>query len=449
MTRLTATLALLFLSSVRAGLLTLSEAEHAASTTGFAVRSAHFARRTADWAFWNAAGGYLPTARFASTYLRMDKQTVEGANFLTDQFSSFGPPLTDQQQARSGFGIYEESWKHEFSFSQPISNGGAEVFGIAVARHSRAAADYQAEATRQQAIFDTRKAYLEALAARERTALAVQTLAWATRNLAGSRTRNQTGAVPATDVLQWEAEVASKEGAVLQAGAYERFALLSLYQVMGVPVARADTSAQLQPFEQFELWYRQGPAQIETALDSSPVLQSVQEYTTVARIGKRMAAGQFAPGLNAFASYGWPTWDEFVPPPNTEGWTVGVSATVPLFNGTRTLTGYRKAVNEYRQAVVDEQNTANQLAVNLERILSFYRASFGVTDAARRQHEVMARQLEIMEQRYETGLVNQSQLLEADLRARSARLGYVQALLDCIMLETEYRMATGTLETHQ
>ncbi len=439
-------------TAAHAGLLTLAEAEHAAVTTGFAVRAAHFAQRSAEWGLWNAAGGYLPTASFSSTYMRMDKETVEGANFLTDMFSALGPAapvITDQQQARSGFGVYEESWKHSFTFGQSLSNGGAEVFGIAMARHARTAAELQSEAARQQAIYDTRKAYLDALAARERTALSVQTLAWVTENLATARIRHEAGTVPVTDVLQWEAEAAAKEGDVLQAQAFEHFALLTLFQAMGTPVSRADTTVQLQPFDHFEQWYRRGPAAVDGTPDSNPVLRSVQEFTTVARIGKRMAAGRLAPGLNAFASYGWPSWKEFVPPGSTESWTVGLSATVPLFNGTRTVSGYEQALNDYRAAVVDEQNTTNRLAVNLERVRSFYRAAFGSVDAAKRQHGLMEKQLEIMQQRYEAGMVNQSQLLEVELGMRSARMGYIQALVDCLLLETEYRLATGSLETQQ
>ena len=61
----------------------------------------------------------------------------------------------------------------------------------------------------------------------------------------------------------------------------------------------------------------------------------------------------------------------------------------------------------------------------------------------------MDRQLDIMQKRYDGGLVNQSQLLEVSLGAKLTRIGYIQKLIECLLYEAEYYKNVGKLEVTQ
>ncbi len=443
---------LLLSTVVGAEVLTLAEVEHAAVTTGYEMRSQHFKVRAKEWEKRNALANYLPSIEYNATYMRMDPESYNASKDMMQMFGGGGsatggaPQMTEAELARSPFAVYERSLKHELELNQPITNGGRELFAISIARNTMDAVRHEREATRQQALHDARKAYFDALSARERTTVAHQTLAWNKRNLAKARVRHETGAIPITDVLQWEADVAQKEGELLEARATERFMLLTLYQTMGIPPHEADTTVELQPLETYEAWYDRGPAVLEGTVDSNPTYRSVQSYTEVSKGAANVALGEMLPSINAFVNYGWPAYDDFLPPENTRSWTVGLVATVPLFKGFRGLTGWRKAKDEYRQAVVDEQKVANQLTVNLDRIAAFYRAAYGKVAASRKQSDLMKKQLEIMQQRYDAGLVNQSQLLEVELGVRQTRIAYIMALFECLMYEAEYKQNVGNLE---
>lgn len=459
---------------MHAEVLTLGKAEHAAATTGFATRARHFEERTKEWEKWNAVAGYLPTVDYQLTYLRMDRDNVEAIQSATSGFGDilipndirldtleravFGDtlpsmlytappqPQSDAAEASSPFAAFERSWKHEFKINQPITNGGLEVMAIGIANHTKKAIELQQEAGRQQAIYGARKAYFDALSARERTLVAQQTLAWNQRNLEKARVRQDAGAIPITDVLQWEADVAEKEGELQEARAVARLMVLNLHQAMGVPLGKADTLVALQPLEVFEAWYDRGMAQTEASVDSNLTLRMVREYTEVSRQSKGIAVGKMLPQLNAFLNYGWPSWREFLPPENTRTWTAGVLATVHLFQGFKGLTELRKTRYQHMQTQVEEDSIANLLAINIDRIGAFYRAAYAKVAASRRQMDLMAKQLEIMQQRYDAGLVNQSQLLEVELGARNTRIGYIMALFECLLYEAEYHRETGSLE---
>ncbi len=472
--------------AAQAEVLTLAQAEDAAVTTGFTARSQHFNERAKEWEKWNAVANYLPRISYSLTYLRLDEESVEAAALanrsMFEQFGAYARDIainesridslesstygfstvpdtaygiyaqgdvqgqTDADAARSPFAVHERSWTHEFTLNQPITNGGVEVVAIGIARHMKRAIEYEQDAVRQQAIYEARKAYFEALSTREFTAVTERTVEWTRGNLEKARVRHEQGVVPITDVLQWQADLAAGESDLLMARARERTALLVLHQAMGITIDKADTAIQLQPLQVYEAWYNQGPVAVSDSIGENPSLLAVREYTSAAKGSNRVAVTQMMPKLNAFLSYGWPAWDEFLPPEDSRSWSFGVTASVPLFSGFRNATNYRKTKYEHMKAVVDEQQLANQLAVNLDRIASFYRASYHKVAAAMRQRDLMQRQLEIMQQRYDSGLVNQSQLLEVELGARQAQLGYISALFDCLLLEAEYRMNVGNLE---
>ena len=57
----------------------------------------------------------------------------------------------------------------------------------------------------------------------------------------------------------------------------------------------------------------------------------------------------------------------------------------------------------------------------------------------------MERNVKAMQQRYDGGLVNQTQLMEVALGEEQARLGYLDKLFSCLLLEAEYYKTTGQL----
>jgi outer membrane protein TolC len=432
-------------------MLTLSDAELKASTTGYEVRAGHFEERVREWEKRGAVAGYLPTVDYTLGYMRMDDETVGRANSAYDMFTSGSPLLPPgvELDIENPNPLYTRSFSHQLSVSQPIVNGGLEIIAIDMARRTERAAEFGLEAVRQDAIYAARRAYFDAISAAQRSAVAEQALSWARASLVKARVREQAGTVPVTDVLQWEADVAQKESDLMQARAMQRYTLLSLFEAMGVAVSKADTSVSLQPITVFERWYAKGQAALDGSAEMSPRLQSVKAYTEVAEGAKRIAIARFLPKVNAYYSYSWPAWDKLRPNTERDGWTAGVTANIPVFGGLRNATGYRTAQYEYMKTVVNEQQLENQLALALERVSLFYEAAFGGVGSARKQTELMEKQLEIMEKRYDGGLVNQSQLLEVELGLRQALIGYINKLFECLLLEAEYLSIVGKLEVAQ
>ncbi|MBD3343996.1 MAG: hypothetical protein GF401_02925 [Chitinivibrionales bacterium] len=444
--------------NAQAELITLTDAESRASSISYEMRSQHFEEQAREWEKRNAVSNYLPSLDYGLNYTQMDQDMVDASNAMFESFEGMsdifsGTGIEAEEIDYESSKMHVTTVSHEFTVNQPITNGGAEIIAINIAKHTKSAIEFQQEALRQEVIYNARKAYFDVLAAREMTIVTHQDYSWATQNLAKAQTRYEGGAVPKTDILQWEAEVAEKESALLQALAVEKIAVYSLYSTMGVPVEKADTSITLQPLQVFEQWYVRGPVEAEGTVENNPQFKAIESHTRAALGYKRIAASSFFPKINAFGSYSWPYYlsdnDDLVLQEERKGWTAGVSLSVPIFGGFRNSTNYRKSSYEYMKALVDKEHSANQFELNLKRIHYFYQASYKSVAAAKKQHELMAKNLEIMQARYDGGLVNQSQLLEVAVGARMARIGYIQKLFECLLLESEYQKTVGKLEVYQ
>lgn len=428
---------------VSGGMLTLSEAEHKAITCSYEMRAAYADEQAKEWEKLNAASSYMPSVAYSGSFNRMDRNAL--INYMGSQMPGMTGGMGTEGLSSGAFPSKMTTVNHSITLSQPISNGGGEIFALRIARETKKAIELQLKESELNAIYNTRKAYFDCIIAMEQQEAAKDDLSWTQQNLNKAKIRHQGGGVPLTDVLQWESDVARKENNLAVAYDSYRTSLLNLLHSFGMTAEKLDTSLELQSYEMFESWYAKGCAQMTISIDSNLQLQALKHYTKVADESKKIAISKYLPNLNAFVTANWPMAEDLVPEGNT-GWMVGMSLDLTLFSGFRNGTNFRKVNYEYQKTVIDEQKIINQLKVNLERIKMFYKTAYDGVLAARIQRNLMDKQLQLMQERYDGGLVNQSELLEVALSLRMARVGYIQKLLECLLLESEYLRNIGKLE---
>lgn len=465
---------LALLSGVSGTTLTLSDAERRASEESYDVRMMQSEERAREWEKRNSIAGYLPSVSYGVDYTAMDPSIIDAADRAFSEsfniFEMFGPLIAEHSDsARAQFyglaqqggetetsptGLYEHSLKHSITVTQPITNGGAEILAIRAGNRGKKAVEIQLESARQEAIHGARRAYFGAILASEAVVLSEENLTWATKNLSASRIREAGGMVPHTDVLQWEAEVVGMEGSLVSARAGKTAALLALYLAIGVEAEDADTTVTLQPLSVFEEAYDGSTSLPEVSPEETPAVMAMTEVAAMNQEIRRIALTGFLPKINAFGSYSWPYyWSDnrgkLRPQDQGKGWTAGITGTVPLFTSGKNLTNYHKVKHETEKVSVQLEQVRSGVALSLSQLSTQYPASRASVEASRKRRDLMERQLRIMQERYEGGLVNQTQLLDVARGAHAARLDYVQKLFDSLLLESEYLMTAGALEVSQ
>ena len=440
-------------------LLTLSEAEETAVQNSFTSRKQRYEMKAMDWERKNVASSYLPSVNYNFNYLRMDQTSVEQANsafrgiklLLESLAPVIGlPPDVVEQFSENPNELFENSFSHELTVSQPLFNGGVEIATLNLANANRLALIHQHRAETQRTILLTRRAYLDALSAQLALTLGEKSLDWAKQNLKNTSLRFQIGSVPKTDLLGWEIEVAKKENELLAAQTAHKASLVALYHTMGKSSTDTDLYIRLQNIDYFENLNSIKTVGIsEYSVENNPALLSIRAYSELASRSKSVALSQFLPRINAFFSYRWNAWDKIRPHDTYRGWTAGAVLSVPLFSGFRNSTNYQKVKYEYLKSVVTYEEFHSQLQGNLQALLWRQESMQAGIAVSSKQITLMERQLELMQQRYDGGLINQSQLLEIELGLRQAQIAYAQSLFNSFINHAEIELITGNLESMQ
>ena len=127
---------------------------------------------------------------------------------------------------------------------------------------------------------------------------------------------------------------------------------------------------------------------------------------------------------------------------------IGVSLSIPIFDGKKTKTAVAKAKVQQINAALDEEARRTDIAQNVESAYIDFRAAQSNFSAAKKQVESAELSAELVNEQFNLGLVNTVELLTAQNTLVEARHSLLQArfmaLLDRKLIEF-YRTASITL----
>ena len=420
----------LFSSTVMGEVLTLQNAEQKAVENAFEIRATEKEMESKEWEQKNVFTNYLPTVDYNMAYVRMDQDTY------------------DKALVASGGGLSTvnlNSYSHEIAVKQPITNGGAEIYAINIAKHSKKAFIHERDAQIQSVILNTRNMYFRLINAKQYLKISTQSLEWNKQKYKETQARKEMGLLPETEVLRWYSEVVTSEKDVSMATNNVRVLALQLYATMGIAMDDVPNEIIVDQFKYFEDRFYGTTLQEGNYLDN-PQLKSIEEYTEVSRGYKDLTTSNFLPKVNAFFNYSWPASDEITPDFDNEGWTTGVTASVPLFHSFKNYTKRQQALSEYSKSQIDEAKAKNNLKINSERLKLDFETAKKNVESSKSLMILMTRQKEMMDQRYKEGLTTQLELMEISVSSQRAEMSYVSELLTALSLEAEYLISIGKLE---
>jgi outer membrane protein TolC len=244
-----------------------------------------------------------------------------------------------------------------------------------------------------------------------------------------------------SDLLSAQVQLAQAQEDLLQAQNAADLAHAALNVAMGLPEdAATSIEAELKEssYEAGALADRQ-----QHALESRPDLREAGLGVEHAINGAHMARADFLPRVSAFSS--WEEDNQTFLSRGGNNWTAGVSLNFNIFDGGANRA--RLAAARYRQTQAQAQTA--QLAATVK--LQVREAYLNLTTA--RQRVEVSRQaqsqadesLRIIQNRYEAGLANITDVLQVEGARTRARKNYLNALFDYRISYAALELATGEL----
>ncbi len=211
------------------------------------------------------------------------------------------------------------------------------------------AADYDLEAANDDLIVRTSNAYFDVLVARENLAAAEANETALKKQFDFAQARLDAGLAPITDLHEARAGYDSARASTILARNAQDDAYRALAEITGQPITELkalpdDFRPQLPAEASSEQW-------VNTALDKNPTLKSLQYQVQSAEAGVSTARAGHYPSLDLSGRYSNSTgWDSVHGPGtpgtsvDTEGRTIGLTLSVPIFSGGVTQSRVREAI---------------------------------------------------------------------------------------------------------
>jgi multidrug efflux system outer membrane protein len=321
----------------------LDEAVERAAGRNFDVAAAWARIRAADANLWVTASGLLPSASFDAN---TTGQPLENVAFCAvGQPDFLNPP--DADWCWQGSARLNARWQLDVFGRQATATRAAQLEVLA------AKGDQRSQALAVSA--RVAGAYLDAVAARRQLAIVEEQLASQRELLEIIELRFEQGSASSVEVLQQRSAVSATEALLPPARLSKQVAEQALAVLLGFDPAHDVAIAEALP----EPGLAPSPGTPEAMAAARPDLQSAMARYRASKASLTSAHLGLLPSLQANAAAGWSY--VFAPDLDTlEGWSVGGTLSVPLFNGgaqhgrIRAARAQRDiAIHTYNQTLLD------------------------------------------------------------------------------------------------
>lgn len=304
--------------------------------------------------------------------------------------------------------------------------------------------------------------YLNALLAKENLVIAISQWENAQNQAERSQKLVESGAQPRVTLLEFQAEAASREQAVIQSENDLRISILQLKQALNLPASEGfEITAPPSAIEIEEAGLETVDALYQRALNTLPSYAAAKQAIRSAQLQKKIANSAFYPSLTiggnlnsnystegrtlegietmtrpvpamfngesgtlllmsqnpVFSEAGWLTQIE-----NNLGYGAGLQLNIPIYNNYSAKANYQLAkiseIQAERQLALEEQN----IRIDLEQTLADLNAARKSFEAAQRAFQAADLAYSNVQKQFDIGAISVYDLFESEQRRQTAQL---------------------------
>lgn len=369
-----------------------------------------------------AQANYYPQVNWMSSYDR-----IHPASGRTT--SSFG--ASSEQKT---FDEYASS----LSLSQLIFDFGKTSSSVNIQRFNLASSRADVETTTDQIIFNVKQAYYGLLRAKRNRDAAVDIVKQLQLHLDQAKGFYEVGIRAKIDVTKSEADLSTAKLGLIRAENAIKISWVTLNNAMGVPNAPLYTIEDNLAFEKFAIAFEDA---LGRAYEHRPDLKSLVAKREAAQQSVRLAESGYYPAISGNASYNW-SGEELSNIDN--GWSAGVTLTLPLFSGFLTKNQVAEAKSNYSTLKASEESLRQQILLDVQQAyLGLLEADDSISTAEIGLKSAQEN-LDLAQGRYEAGVGSPVEVSDAFATYANAQVAYTGALYNYKIAQASVEKAIGT-----
>nr|WP_121269326.1 TolC family protein [Pedobacter schmidteae] len=346
-------------------------------------------------------------------------------------------------------GVYENTQTYSLS---PRASLGVDVFNgfskINQVRQNKIlleAGKLTTDKVKNDLVLQVVTSYMDILYNKDRLKAAKQQLEVARKQLAQQQQLLDVGNKTLADLAESKSQVAVAELDVTKAENALNISFITLAQLMDIPSAtRFEVQApDASNFARSSSLYDAEQVYTE-ALGMFPDIKLAGLQTAAAKKGIDIAKGSLYPSLSFSGGYGTAYIYRYNAPAqfpnasfksqleNNVSKGIGLSLSIPIFNGLQARSGVTKAKINLLQTQADEQITKNNLNKIIYQAVADLRAAESTYASATKAFDAQKEAFAVLEQRYNVGLVNSLDYSTSQTKRNTAEIDMIRAKYDLL-----------------
>jgi len=331
-----------------------------------------------------------------------------------------------------------------------LFSGGRDYYGYKAAARRAEGAREMLKSTEVEIAMQARIDYIAALREAENVRVTSELLRDVEERLRVTRAGFDAGRVPRYYVLRDEAERANVVQMQAMARSRAEQALVALKTTLGVDLASSVELADRLELTPVTLSVAEG---IREASARQPEIRTATKQREAAEAEVRAAYGNYFPQVSLSYMYDWAwmrnrAWESQADNmrmrgDNSEGYSVGVVVTLPLFDGLMRENALNTAKARLERAVQAEGLVRQQIAKDVNQAVLMLTAAETGVEASRQGLEQAEEEFRVVKERFESGRGIQLEILDAQVALTRARFNAVNALADYHTALAMWLRATG------
>jgi len=399
--------------------LSLDDAQKIALLNNPSYISAYHAVTAAKMRYYQSFAGYAPTIAVTGGF-------GGGINDVTSQ-RGYSAPESD----------YSLNGNIGFSANWLLFDGLSREFGVMAAKHNYSSAVALNENARRQLLLAVAQAYYDILLANENRRIALEDMSFQLKNLRETEIKHQYGAVPLSDVLNFQIQVNEADSSRLTAEYNYSTALYTLAALMGYPEGTIPDTIKFPEIKyESESLLLNVYTYLDMALANRPDLKSYREQLKISEYQLYQTYSAYSPTIRAYGSYTlnansndyhgrFGGYDRRY---NNQVFNYGLSAEWVLFNGFQRYNATREA--KANLAVADFSVAQAWLSVVNDVRIAYANYDVNIKQANLyfAIRKLVFEQRDLVQAEYDAGQAEIVRLNEAQRNVVSAEGTLVQAL---------------------
>ncbi len=338
------------------------------------------------------------------------------------------------------FNGYYDNYATGFQVQQLIFDFGKTFTKVSGSADLVDESNQDLKSASEDVIVNTYIAYFNYLASARVLVVDSETVQQAEDHLKQSQAFFKAGTAPQYDVVNAEVTVANANVNLIQAENNLKVARVQLENVMGKKLPDSFALA-----DNLEVTYVNVDIQtaIDTALKNRPELLASQAQVEA---GKQFLASAWTTNLPNISASGGYNWRNLTPSPLYSGWNLGVTLSLPIFQGFELDAGIDLARANLKTAEASNELVMQTLLLDVQQQeLALQEANESI-QASKKLVESADEALRLAVGRYNSGTGTALEETDAQVALSNARIAYIQALYNYSVSYAKLERAMGTIK---